>query len=165
MQSLILDLDQCVDISPWACLLSVKGALPCRSLHKLSSPLASSPASSTRNWILRLPAIPWHNPSQHKKKDPHHRHLPRFMHTSWQVLCFAAAFVSGEVQYLANLDCIFLRGVHQSVIHHFVHSKWVENWPLDSMIKVQFNLSDLLVSCCRKRVMDGGPIVSEAASL
>ena len=68
MQSLILDLDQCVDISPWACLLSVKGALPCRSLHKLSSPLAASPASSTRNWILRPPAIPWHNPSQHLKK-------------------------------------------------------------------------------------------------
>ena len=103
--------------------------------------------------------------STFKIKDLHHRHLLRFMHTSWQVLCFAAAFVIGEVQYLANLDCIFLRGVHQSVIHHFVHSKWVENWPLDSMIKVQFNLSDLLVSCCRKRVMDGGPIVSEAASL
>ena len=110
-------------------------------------------------------APPWHNPSQHsRKKDLHHRHRLWFMHTAWQVLCFPAAFVISKVQYLPNLDCIFRRGVHQSVIHHFVHYKWAGNWPLDSMIKVQFNLSDLLVSCCRKRVMDGGPIVSEAAS-
>ena len=129
-------------------------------------PKLSSAASSTRNWILRPPPIPWHNPSQHsRKKDLHHRHLLCSMHTSWQVLCFSAAFVISRVQYLPNLDCIFRRRVHQSVIHHFVHSKWVGNWPLDSMVKLQFNLSDLLVSCCRKRVMDGGPIVSEAASL
>ena len=129
----------------------------------LPPPPHSSPASSTRNWILRLPP---NNPSQHsRKKDLHHRHLLCSMHTSWQVLCFPAAFVISKVQYLPNLDCIFRRGVHQSVIHHSVHYKWVGNWPLDSMVKVQFNLSDLLVSCCRKRVMDGGPIVSEAASL
>ena len=148
------------------CQGSVTLQIPPQTLHPSPpSPPVSSPASSTRNWILRLPAIPWHNPSQHLKKDLHLRHLLCFMHTSWQVLCFPAAFVIREVQYLANLDGIFRRGVHQSVIHHFVHSKWVENWPLDSMIKGQFNLSDLLVSCCRKRVMDGGPIVSEAASL
>ena len=144
------------------CQGSVTLQIPPQTL--LPSPLVSCLFDKKLN--IAPPAIPWHNPSQHsRKKDLHLRHLLRFMHTSWQVLCFAAAFVIGEVQYLANLDCIFLRGVHQSVIHHFVHSKWVENWPLDSMIKVQFNLSDLLVSCCRKRGMDGGPIVSEAASL
>ena len=139
-----------------------------RERYPADPPSPNSPLPPLRQEIeyCASPGIPWHNPSQHsRKKDLHHRHLLCSMHTSWQVLCFPAAFVIGKVQYLPNLDCIFRRGVHQSVIHHSVHYKWVGNWPLDSMIKVQFNLSDLLVSCCRKRVMDGGPIVSEAASL
>ena len=90
-----------------------------------------SPPTSTRNWILCHPLL---LPQPRIRCNIHHRHLHRYMHNFWQLLGFVGgAFYSWRGQYLPNLDRIFGRAEHQSVIHqarvHFqVGAKLIRAW-------------------------------------
>ena len=129
-------LHSCIYILCKACLFSVTGALPYRSLPKFS-PL-SSPATSTRNWILcHPPPLP---PKPQKSRNMRHHHPHPCVCKTFDSFMFCEEHFIHDGQYFPNLDCIFRRGEHQSVIHpsapsHALSSGWEIDLH-DSTIKV-----------------------------